>query len=326
MWFFNPKNVTICFGLDQNKNCHLFDPTVETSLISLPLIDSKCIRDIPYQVFIRDHVAVCIISAILGVIILTVSYISSQEAGRLTRDLPTPHNSFTYFNTSLVWLLTSVIISIISTLILCVILYVDSLHFTRATWLIVPIVILGLLPIIQCLIYCRLVKEGSEHRYAWGVFAAVTAARFLQSDRRPAAMYLFVSQLVWFLCHSSAWVAYCVYSIVQDQSDVVFRVWLPIIMPLLLISPLVASLHWSLSLSPVYFSPHAHPDMADTQKRTFSFPPDWKTISGSSVAPDNLAKAGQLLRWKKVCWPVIGQLSPNQTTLEFKTTNNFQPS
>ena len=115
---------------------------------------------------------------------------------------------------------------------------------------------------------------------------------FLEPDRRSVGMYLFISQMVWFLCHTVAWVAYCVFTIVQDEEDVVFRVWLPVIMPLLLISPLAASLHWSLSLAPVYNSPHAHPDMAEVNKRSFSFPPDWKIISGSSVNPDNLARAG----------------------------------
>ena len=75
-------------------------------------------------------------------------------------------------------------------------------------------------------------------------------------------------------------------------SDVVFRVWLPVVMPLLLVAPLLASLHWSLSLAPVYAARHAHPDMRDPDRRLFSFPPDWKTISGSSVAADQLAMAG----------------------------------
>ena len=72
----------------------------------------------------------------------------------------------------------------------------------------------------------------------------------------------------------------------------VFRVWLPVVMPLLLVAPLLASLHWSLSLAPVYAARHAHPDMRDQDRRLFSFPPDWKTISGSSVAADQLAMAG----------------------------------
>ena len=39
-----------------------------------------------------------------------------------------------------------------------------------------------------------------------------------------AGMYLFISQMVWFLCHTVAWVAYCVFTIVQDEEDVVFSV------------------------------------------------------------------------------------------------------
>ena len=232
------------------------------------------------------------ISAVLGLVVLLVSYLSSQECGRLARDLSTPHNSLTYLVTSVWWLLSSTFISVFSTLLLCSLLYVDSLTLTRPSWLVIPIIILGLIPALQCVIYCVMVKEGCEHRYAWGVFAAVTPCRFLQSERHTAGLYLFISQLVWFLAHTAAWVSYCVFSIVQDESDTVFRVWLPIIMPLLLISPLVAALHWSLALAPVYSSPHAHPDMADTSRRLASFPPDWKTISGSSVSPEALAKAG----------------------------------
>ena len=101
-------------------------------------------------------------------------------------------------------------------MILCIILYIDSVHFTTSTWLILPVIILGLLPILQCFIYSSLVKESCEHRYAWGMF--------LQPDRRSVGMYLFISQMVWFLCHTVAWVAYCVFTIVQDEEDVMFSV------------------------------------------------------------------------------------------------------
>jgi len=100
------------------------------------------------------------------------------------------------------------------------------------------------------------------------------------------------SQVAWLGSHSVAWLAYCVYSILTDQTDTVFRVWLPVIMPLLLIPPLTAGLHWALSLSPLYTSRHAHPDMSGADKRSLSFPPDWAQLSGTSVAPDSLAKAG----------------------------------
>ena len=60
---------------------------------------------------------VCVVSALLSLIILCVSYISSQEGGRLARDLSTPANPLTYMTTSLSWLLTSTIVSSLSTLI-----------------------------------------------------------------------------------------------------------------------------------------------------------------------------------------------------------------
>ena len=63
-------------------------------------------------------------------------------------------------------------------------------------------------------------------------------------------------------------------------------------MPLLLIPPLTAGLHWALSLSPLYSSRHAHPDMRRPDKRTLSFLPDWAQLAGTSLAPDSLARAG----------------------------------
>ena len=39
-----------------------------------------------------------------------------------------------------------------------------------------------------------------------------------------SGMYLFISQMLWFLCHTVAWVAYCVFTIVQDEEDAVFSV------------------------------------------------------------------------------------------------------
>ena len=85
-----------------------------------------------------------LISAGLGLVVLLVSYLSSQECGRLNRDLSTPHNSLTYLATSVWWLLSSTFISVFSTLLLCSLLYVDSLTLPRPPWLILPVVLLGL--------------------------------------------------------------------------------------------------------------------------------------------------------------------------------------
>ena len=237
-------------------------------------------------------VIVCVISAVLGLVVLLVSYLSSQECGRLARDLSTPHNSLTYLATSVCWLLSSTFISVFSTLLLCSLLYVDSLTLTRPTWLILPVVVLGLAPFLQTVLYHLLVKEGCEHRFAWGMFAAVTPVRFLETESRKTGSYLVWSQVTWLLSHSLAWLVYCVYSVLTDQTDTLFRVWLPVIMPLLLIPPLTAGLHWALSLSPLYTSRHAHPDMARLDKRTLSFPPDWAQLAGTNLAPDSLARAG----------------------------------
>ena len=82
------------------------------------------------------------------------------------------------------------------------------------------------------------------------------------------------------------------YALFTDSSDVVFRVWIPIIIPLLLVPPLLAGLHWAVSLAPLYSSKHAHPDMADLNRRVSSFPPDWRDLSQTSIASENLAQAG----------------------------------
>ena len=104
-----------------------------------------------------------------------------------------------------------------------------------------------------------------------------------------------IVQGIWLLCHIAAWVAYSLYALFTDSSDVVFRVWIPIIIPLLLVPPLLAGLHWAVSLAPLYSSKHAHPDMADLNRRVSSFPPDWRDLSQTSIASENLAQAGIFL-------------------------------
>ena len=97
---------------------------------------------------------------------------------------------------------------------------------------------------------------------------------------------------MWFFFHVTSWLVYSIFVVSKDSSDVVFRVWFPIVIPLLALPPLMAGLHWSISLAPLYSSKHAHPDMANVEKRTGSFPPDWRQLSGSSIRPDTLAEAG----------------------------------
>merc|ERR1719150_1610476 len=89
--------------------------------------------------FVHDNAIVCVISALLGLVVLVVSHLSSQECGRLGRDLSTPRHSLTYLSTSLCWLLTSTAISVLSTLLLCSLLYVDTVSLARPSWLILPV-------------------------------------------------------------------------------------------------------------------------------------------------------------------------------------------
>jgi len=193
---------------------------------------------------------------------------------------------------TLCWLVTSTLVSVISTVILSVLLYVDTVAFSTGSWIIVPIVLLVLLPLLVCVAYQHVVREGCEHRFSWGIMAAVIPVRFLDTDKTRARSFLVISQGMWLLFHITSWVAYSIYALGTDSSDVVFRVWLPIVIPLLLLPPLVSGLHWAVSLAPLYSSKHAHPDMATLDRRTDSFPPDWRNLSGTAIRPDNLAEAG----------------------------------
>jgi len=235
---------------------------------------------------------VSLISILLSCIVLAVSFLSGQEAGRLSRDLSTPASSISYLSTSLISVLSSTIVSAISTLLLIILLYVDSQAFSLPSWLILSLLLLLLLPLIQCLLYQKFIREGGEQRFAWGLLAASIPVRFLDMDRRRARNFLFISQTVWFLTHLLSWLVFSALGQSEDTSDVVFRVWLPVIVPILLLPPLTSGLHWSISLAPLYNSKHAHPDMEDRNKRLQTFPPDWRTLSGSTVTVDSLADAG----------------------------------
>lgn len=140
-------------------------------------------------------VSVSIASVILSSIVLGVSYLSGQECGRLSRDLSTPASSFSYIFSTLCWLVTSTLISVISSVILSVLLYVDTVAFSTGSWIIVPIVLLVILPLLVCAAYQHVVREGCEHRFSWGIMAAVIPVRFLDSDKKRARSFLMISQV-----------------------------------------------------------------------------------------------------------------------------------
>ena len=60
---------------------------------------------------------------------------------------------------------------------------------------------LAISPLLQSVLYHLLVKEGCEHRFAWGMFAAVTPVRFLETESRKTVMTV----VTWLLSHSLAW-------------------------------------------------------------------------------------------------------------------------
>ena len=62
-------------------------------------------------------------------------------------------------------------------------------------------VVLAISPLLQSVLYHLLVKEGCEHRFAWGMFAAMTPVRFLETESRKTVM----TMVTWLLSHSLAW-------------------------------------------------------------------------------------------------------------------------
>ena len=140
-------------------------------------------------------VGVAIASALLSSIVLAVSYLSGQECGRLSQDLSTPASSTSYIFSSLSWLGFATFVSVLSSVILSLLLYVDTAAFSTSSWTIVPIVLLIGQPLIQCIAYQSLVRESSEHRFGWGVMATAIPVRFLDIDKKRAYRFLLVSQV-----------------------------------------------------------------------------------------------------------------------------------
>jgi len=156
-------------------------------------------NDFPFKHLIyifQIAVSVSIASVILSFIVLCVSYLSGQECGRLSRDLSTPSSSFSYIFSSLCWLITATLISVISSVILSVLLYVDSVAFSTGSWVAVPIVLLVILPLLQCFAYQHIVREGCEQRFGWGIMASVIPVRFLDIDKKRARSFLMLSQVI----------------------------------------------------------------------------------------------------------------------------------
>ena len=238
---------------------------------------------------------VSLASLLTSFLVLAVSHLSSQEAGRLSRDLATPSSSLTYLATSLAWLVASAFTSVLSTLLLCLIAWLEVQGAelpSEALWLLVPPLVLLLLPLVQCAMYQAMVREGGEQRFAWGTMAAIVPTRFLDVEQRRAATFLALSQGTWLAAHLLSWTIYGVYVLAKEGEDVVFRLWLPLVAPVLVVPPLLAALHWAVGLAPLYSSKHAHPDMAPLPRRLASFPPDWSALSGGAGSPASLAEAG----------------------------------
>ena len=116
-----------------------------------------------------------------------------------------------------------------------------------------------MLPVVQCWLHQRWVAEPGEMRFAWGSMAAAAPVRFLAGERAGAVTFLVASQVphlpvlhcttpalqvAWLAAHGLSWLALALHTLAVEGSDVMFRVWLPIVFPLLLLCPLAAAAHW----------------------------------------------------------------------------------
>ena len=77
-----------------------------------------------------SQAVVGLVSIVVSLVILTVSHVSCQEGGRLARDLATPPHSTSYMLTSIGYILTTTMVSTLSALVLCSLLYVDTVQLT----------------------------------------------------------------------------------------------------------------------------------------------------------------------------------------------------
>ena len=126
----------------------------------------------------------------------------------------------------------------------------------------------------------------------------VAISVFLKLGKICLGLFLHTFQTLSKACFLCCWLGYSLYVFLAPPGSVVmFSLYLPVLVPLLLLPPALASLHWSTSLAPLYDSYHAHPDMEDTRTREKTFPPDWGHISGSQLAPKHMADAGKVVKW-----------------------------
>jgi len=273
---------------------------VQVVLLGVVLVAGDIILGIDKQFYVSSTSVVTCISMIVVILTLVVSQISSQESHRLNLDLPTPPRSKMYLLGSLVWVMSSLFFTILSTLMLGILIYIDTVGLTEQRMCLLSFAVLLLLPPTQCVVYQLCVKSGAEHRFAWGLFSSVVPVRFLHLERTRTKLFLVYSQTAWFLVHSGAWILYAISVQVEGGGDVVWRTWMPVILPSLAIPILLSFLHYSTSLLSIYSSPHAHPDMMDQKRRASSFPPNWKEMTGSTLPPKSLAEVGFFYSCKRL--------------------------
>jgi len=280
------------FGLLLGAGQGVLHLGLQAVILGVVLLAGDFLLGIDKEFYFSSTLIVTSLSLVLVLLTLAVSHLSSQECCRLSVDLATPPRSAVYLVSSLVWLVLKVAVTVASTLILALLVYIDTVGFSVWRWSGLSLVLLLPLPIIQCVIYQLCVRTGAEHRFAWGLLASIIPVRFLDMELRRARLFLILSQSAWAGTHVMAWVVYAVFVHVTENNDVVWRTWIPVAVPAILIPPLVAGLHWAASLAELYSATHAHPDMEEERKRRRSFPPDWTAVSGSSVSSESLAQAG----------------------------------
>lgn len=285
-------NMATNFGLLLGAGQGILYLGVEAVILGVVLLAGDVIFGINREEFRDSTLIITLVSMALLCIVMGVSHLSGQEGRRLSVDLSTPARPSLYLLSSLAWLGALALVSVASTLILAILVFVDTVGFTEWRWSGVSLLVLLPLPFIQAFIYQLSLKSAADQRFALGFLASTVPVPFLEREKRRCRWFLVLSQGCWFLLHFTAWILYAAFVHSVESSDVVWRVWIPVVVPVLALPPLLAFLHWSLYAAHLYSATHAHPDMQRLENRLRSFPPEWEAISRSLSPSSSLAKAG----------------------------------
>ena len=109
-------------------------------------------------------------------------------------------------------------------------------------------------------------------------------------------------QATWLAGHFLGWVTYAAYVLLRGQEDVVFRLWLPLLAPLLLLPPLLAALHWAVGIAPLYSS---RSDRKDTLEQNLQTKSLVDSQPHSQILKQTSYTVVSSLKKKKVCFRMM---------------------